>query len=495
MVDTILRWHRDGIDGSYVRPWGLAAPVLVLLVCLPLLRPLRFDEFSDNEQARLATVQAIVEHGTLAIDDTSFSQIKQRISVANRDGEPRGVKHFSRQGPVMAALLAGPYWVMHRFGLDLKEDAALVAYLLTLIGVTLPVTAVAALIYRMGRLFELSRPWRMTLAIVCVFGSGLVSYATALNSHAPAAALIVGASACLLHASMSKKERATHGWVAIAGLCAGLASVIDFGAFIFLMLLTLVLLAIRWSPAAKLGAIACYVLGALPALALHMALNVPITGDLRPGFLHPELAADARPAGRKPILVHPATRSVEQNAESLAFEEDDETWLEDEEYPTLATVAALNFADGVLGPHGLLSHFPVLLFGVGGIFVVLHRHWPVPLKTLAVVAFVGGLTVIGIYVVLNPDFAQPMFSTRWFVLFLPLVIFFAGAWVRRQHHPVLWGVAGTLAGFSIVVSLLGAAAPFTPSKQGEYTVYAAVRQILKVSPRPSGQVVAEGRVR
>src|SRR5436189_222972 len=41
-----------------VRPWALSAPILVLLVALPLLRPLRYPlprQISDEEQARLAT--------------------------------------------------------------------------------------------------------------------------------------------------------------------------------------------------------------------------------------------------------------------------------------------------------------------------------------------------------------------------------------------------------------------------------------------------------
>ena len=41
MVAAIKRWYRNRVRNPYVRPWGLAAPILVLIVCLPLLRPLR----------------------------------------------------------------------------------------------------------------------------------------------------------------------------------------------------------------------------------------------------------------------------------------------------------------------------------------------------------------------------------------------------------------------------------------------------------------------
>ena len=79
------------------------------LLAIPLLRPLRHPDprgICDDEQSRLATVQAIVENQTLAIDGTVFGTTRQRVEVGGR--------HYSDQPPVMAVLLSGPYWVMHR---------------------------------------------------------------------------------------------------------------------------------------------------------------------------------------------------------------------------------------------------------------------------------------------------------------------------------------------------------------------------------------------
>ena len=92
--------------------------------------------------------------------------------------------------PVFAVMLSGAYWVMSKCGITLDERVGLAAYLLTLIGTTLPVAWTAALVYRMARVFELSRPWRAGLATASVFGTGLLSYATVLNAHArPTAAI------------------------------------------------------------------------------------------------------------------------------------------------------------------------------------------------------------------------------------------------------------------------------------------------------------------
>ena len=106
----------------------------------------------------------------------------------------------------MSALLAPSYWVMRQAGIDFAKRPDLAMYLLTMIGVTIPVAGAAGLMYRMGRLFELRRPWRATLALVAVLASGLVSYATVLNPHAPAAALVLCAAACLIHVSITNKR-------------------------------------------------------------------------------------------------------------------------------------------------------------------------------------------------------------------------------------------------------------------------------------------------
>src|SRR4051812_18771644 len=111
-METLNRF-RAYLMKPHVRPWALSAPILVLIICLPMLRPLRHPdprEISDGETARLATIQSLVEHRSLAINDSTF--------VPNTSTIKHGTKLFSAQPPVMAVLLAGPYWAMvHWFGL------------------------------------------------------------------------------------------------------------------------------------------------------------------------------------------------------------------------------------------------------------------------------------------------------------------------------------------------------------------------------------------
>src|SRR3954452_6458694 len=87
----------------HVRPWALAAPVLILLIALPLLRPLRHPvDVSRQENRVLASVQARVE--------------KQQNWMTTPD-ELRGVESM----PVFSLLLCGPYWILRKLGLDLEK--------------------------------------------------------------------------------------------------------------------------------------------------------------------------------------------------------------------------------------------------------------------------------------------------------------------------------------------------------------------------------------
>jgi hypothetical protein len=284
-----------------VRPWALAAPLLVIAVSLPLLRPLRHPEsteISEDEAARLATICALVENAPHPGDPPAFKQAidaRQFPDLHNtifaQDHLSTDLRVYSDQPPVLAFLLSAPYRVLHHLGFVLKDNSVLVPYLLTLFGSTLPAAATAGLVYRMGRLFELPRPLRTLLSAACVFGGGLICYATVINSHAPAAALTLGAVGCLMQMTVSREPTHSGGWLVAAGFCAALAAMIDPAALIPFVLLLFVVPLMPWTSGLRVIGSLLYVLGAAPPIALHAILTVPITGDMLPGFCHPELAA------------------------------------------------------------------------------------------------------------------------------------------------------------------------------------------------------------
>ena len=76
-----------------------------------------------------------------------------------------------------------------------------------------------------------------------------------------------------------------------------------------------------------------------------------------------------------------------------------------------------------------------------------------------------------------------MFATRWFVAFLPLTLFWAGAWLRRRHRPTSWAIAGVLLAFSVGVSILGATDPQPREGFDRYTAAGALMHLVN-PPKP-----------
>ena len=63
--------------------------------------------------SRWATVQALVEQQTFAIYNTDFIHTRQKEKIADF--------YYSVQPPTQGLLLAGPYWVLYKMGIDFKH--------------------------------------------------------------------------------------------------------------------------------------------------------------------------------------------------------------------------------------------------------------------------------------------------------------------------------------------------------------------------------------
>jgi len=193
--------------------------------------------------------------------------------------------------------------------------------------------------------------------------------------------------------------------------------------------------------------------------------------------LHPELAISGP-------YDHLNPRSMEQVVQAAAVAPKPDPG-DDDPAPT-AWQNDMRFVNRVgeclLGGHGLLTHFPVLLVAILGIGAVMHRNWPATTKMLASITGGGAAAVIISYALTTADSRAAMFANQWFVVFLPLVLFWSGAWLRRQHHPAVWATAGALLAFSVIVSLLGATDPLPRDGYEHYTAADAVHRLLAPTP-------------
>lgn len=414
-----------------VRPWALLAPVLLILIAAPQLRPLRFPAHPGNdEKIRLETVEAIVETGTFSIDRDREKRERWLEGTVTLHRPDDAV--YSGQPPLMASLLSGAYWIMNRSGLSMEENPTLVGFLLTLLGSTLPAAVATGLTYRMARMFELQRTWRSLLSVAVGLGSGIGSYGVVLNPHVPAATLVLGAAAAIIHWARSPNPFRAMGWLGVAGLCAGFAGTIDPLTVVFLFLFLAPVFALRVGFPTRLAGALLYIAGASFPLLAHTSIC------LRIGI---------------PVIPEPFVDAPE-DLRHASFGDDDSESI------NAAQIVFLRGIETTLGNHGTLVHFPVLLIGCFGIAAVMHRHWPLWMKSLAAATAIGGVVIFCIVVFSKANLQYSMYANRWFISFSPLLMLWCGSWLKRPHPRGVRISALICLIFSVVAGIIGMLHPW-----------------------------------
>jgi hypothetical protein len=213
-----------------------------------------------------------------------------------------------------------------------------------------------------------------------------------------------------------------------------------------------------------------------PPLLLHAMLTIPLTGDVLPPQVHQEIAS-AR------ATIAPAATTLDE--------------LEDPRDAAVATGIWNSLGRGLariaivfFGAHGLFSHFPILLLGIFGVAAVMHRHWPSTTKTLATATIAGAVVIILTRTLITRTGPGEMFGPQAFVLFLPLIMFWSGAWLRRHHGPTKWTMVAALLLFSMAVGVIGATDPCPRDGYNRYTVAQAIHNLVRGETIDKAQVLA-----
>jgi hypothetical protein len=280
--------------------------------------------------------------------------------------------------------------------------------------------------------------------------------------------MLLASVGALIHVATSKRPRSGGAWFMLAGFCAALAVVLDPPALFIAIFFLIVILAMRVSAGVRIGGALLFLIGATPPVVLHCTASLLGSGHLVPMSVQRDLS------GRCTVAAPPAPET------QLDFDQDQD--LADRSWWLVVGKYANRFLAGLFGSHGILSHFPVLIFGIFGVGAVMHRHWAAWTKTLAVATAAGAVIVVGLYCFSQADWREAMFATRWFILFVPLLMFWTGAWLRRSHSPLMFGCVALLLFFSTAVSIIGATDPCPRQGFDRYTAAGALIQLIDGNP-------------
>lgn len=402
-------------DGEYRwATWCVLAAAVV--VALASARPYAGGW---NDGSRLATVESLVDHGTLVIDRSIFVQVPRRQHPDDPGPYPAGDSlqeqgtldrlyvqgHFySDKSPVPALLMAGLYqalqWVT---GLTARERPDLFCYVMTVGTSGLAYLVAVWSVLRLGRLLRLPPGVRLGLAASLGLATVALAYTRHVNNHI----LLLGVTAPLLVCLVGLADDVRAGrlsrWRLVGiGSLAGLAYSIDLGAGPAILSATMLLIAYR---VRAFRPIALCLLAALPWIVLHHAVNYAIGGTLRP--------ASAVPAH----LAAAGGGFTSQNMTGV--------WNHADVGSFLLYAASLLF-----GKRGFFGHnLPLFLTLPALVFLIRRRPREFP-EILCALAWSAGTWLV--YAVGSTNSSGLAASIRWFVPLLAPAYYLTALFLRER---------------------------------------------------------------
>jgi hypothetical protein len=377
---------------------------------------------SGNVFSRYMTVESIVERGTLAIGDSPMLAMSGTPDLARFGG-----RTYSDKPPVLPALGALVYAPLARSGVrfmssprDFGRVDRLMVVALVGLGSTLTVVSLRFALQWTG----LPRWVSDLLALSMGFASPLWSYAGTFNNHSVAAGLIMAAITLVIPTDANRRFRPF-----LAGFLSSLAATIDLpaGGLVCAGLLVTLALGRRKIPIA-------FLIGCLPPLLLHIALQSMVTGSPLPVEMYPQ--ALEYPGS---YWTTPAGRWVERGPR----------W---------------RFAlELLVGPQGWLTVTPALMLGL---VAMVRWGWSSredALRPIARLSSVCLLVLILYYVwgVRRTDFAGQSYGVRHLLPMVAPVWLFAAVALDRWRNPILGASFVLLLGVGGVYSWSGRVDPWS----------------------------------
>ncbi|HEY2787526.1 MAG TPA: hypothetical protein VGJ05_21395 [Fimbriiglobus sp.] len=165
----------------------------------PKTRPEPTPMFGSNDRSRWATVRALVENGTYVIgrrdnfwDKSGFKDsgivFEDDYRSIDKVMNPDSGEFFSSKPPILATLLAGEYWVLHKlFGWSIDSDRWLVIPTILLTVNVIPFVVYLCLLACLCERFGTTDFGKLLAFATGCLGTFLTTFSVTLNNHSPAA--------------------------------------------------------------------------------------------------------------------------------------------------------------------------------------------------------------------------------------------------------------------------------------------------------------------
>lgn len=411
-MKAVLEPQRDSADGriqdvadertfhepdTYVI---IFAAVLVLLASYSL-------SVGDQANSRLATVYSLTHDHAWRIDHP-LDRAPNPYERGTVDKVMIDGRLISSKPPVLPLLMTAEYLVLNRiFGLDLdvREDAKTLVRLMSVSLIGLAYIVVLVMLSRTMKLFDVEPIARITLLLCAAFASQLWGYATTINNHVPAAALL---SIALYIALGILNGRLGAAWwrFFLFGFAGALVPALDMPAGLFILLAGVCLLS-RYPRQTSTGCLA----GAAVPLAVHFGATYSATGGLLPVQLNPSLYLYEGSYWRNPGGMDALNES------------------------SLTYLFHMTF-----GRQGFFALYPILTMGLLALFFVFSPTGA-PFRRAVCVGALGVLGLLTYYASSTNNYGGSAYGFRWLIVATPVLLLMAapvlGACNKRWQWTII----------------------------------------------------------
>ena len=474
-------------DGARLR-WAIYTLLIALSAGLMLARIARLEPsdpksktpfLSANDRSRWATIRALGDDNTYAIDHIIFDSQGRRvrgwhtIDLVKHRG-PDGREHYYSSKPtLLPTMLAGEYWLIKQMtGATLAEDAFYIARIMLVLTNVLPLIIALVFLARLIDQFGKTDVGRVIAVASAAGGTFLTTFAVTLNNHSVAAISATFALAAIV--PIWRDGKLAWWRFALTGLFLAFMAANELPA---LSLCVLAGAGLAWKfplrtlvafvPAVALIAVGAFgtnylahrdwktpyahrhdgpVLATIPAEVAsaldYGQVSAPLVRALRhmPFELSDQLEIEVREAGKRWVLWDEETHrrlalvqaSREAGSSSIIEIRRWDNWYDYEgSYWRPESIRGIDVGESspaiyafnvLIGHHGLFSLTPLWLLSAAGCVMWLRRGTPTE-RTLAITTIVITLVVLAFYLTrpqIDRNYGGGTCCLRWMIWLTPL---------------------------------------------------------------------------
>ncbi|MFV2067231.1 MAG: hypothetical protein ACC645_09650 [Pirellulales bacterium] len=305
---------------------------------------------SSNDRSRWATVRALVEGGTYAIDEVVAEPGWDTIDMVQHRDRDGDVHLYSSKPPLLATLVAGPYWIISKLtGWTLAEHPYEVDRTLLILLQVGPLALLIALVARMAERLGTTDWGRLYVVAGAACGTFLTTFVVVLNNHIVAAVSAgIALYACLRIWIDGRRELR---YFVLSGLFAALTAASELPALAFFAAVSALLF---WKAPRQTAQ--AYLPAALLVVVAFFATNYAAHDCLTPPYMH-RSATD--PEDNWYVYTF-----VRNGRERTSYWSNPSNQSDIDRGEPSRTTYALNV---LVGHHGIFSLTPMWLLSVWGI--------------------------------------------------------------------------------------------------------------------------------